>query len=180
MKVRRLTPPDTVQYRSMMLRAYELHPDAFTSSVAERSAKPVSWWEARLDPAVNAQELVFGALVDDVLQGVAGISFETREKARHKASIFGMYVDRQVRSAGTGLKLLAELVSQARTRDGVRILQLTVTQGNEPAESLYRKAGFRPFGVEPLAVQVGNTFVSKVHMWRDLLDADEGSNGGRT
>ncbi len=86
MQIRRLIPDDTPAYREMMLKAYELHPDAFTSSVAERAAKPMSWWESRLNSNPPASEVVIGALIGNSLVGVAGIAFETREKARHKAT----------------------------------------------------------------------------------------------
>ncbi|RMM07895.1 hypothetical protein ALO95_04920 [Pseudomonas syringae pv. antirrhini] len=37
---RRLTPTDAIAYRLLMLEAYTLHPDAFTSDVKEREALP--------------------------------------------------------------------------------------------------------------------------------------------
>ena len=37
------------RYRALMLEGYERHPDAFTSSAAERAAFPMAWWESRLD-----------------------------------------------------------------------------------------------------------------------------------
>jgi hypothetical protein len=39
--IRRLVAADLGAYRSLMLEAYDAHPDAYTSSVAERSALPV-------------------------------------------------------------------------------------------------------------------------------------------
>ena len=83
---------DAPAYRALMLEAYERHPDAYTSSVAERAALPLSWWESRLAEDPRLRELVVGAFRDEQLAGVAGMSFETREKARHKATVFGMYV----------------------------------------------------------------------------------------
>ncbi|OED41908.1 GNAT family N-acetyltransferase [Chromatiales bacterium (ex Bugula neritina AB1)] len=168
MLTRRLGPSDTHQYRAIMLRAYEQHPDAFTSSVVERAAKPPDWWQSRLSPSPTANQVVFGTLTDSLLVGVAGISFETREKVCHKATIFGMYVDPQVRGTGTGSMLLNKLLEQAQSRSSIRVVQLTVTEGNESAEKLYVKAGFRKFGVEPLAVRVQDGYVSKIHMWCDL------------
>ena len=53
-------------------------------------------------------------------------------------------------------------------------MQLTVTEGNEPAVGLYESCGFVRFGVEPLAVAVGSGYVSKVHMWR-RVDAEQGT-----
>jgi ribosomal protein S18 acetylase RimI-like enzyme len=167
-QVRRLGPADAAPYRTLMLEAYEHHPDAFTSTVAERASLPLSWWESRVKTEADANEIVLGAYRGSRLSGVVGLSFESREKARHKAHLFGMYVPAKLRNAGVGKSLVLAVLEHARKRSGVRIVQLTVTQGNSAAQALYERCGFVPFGVEPLAVAVGLQFVSKVHMWCDL------------
>ncbi|MGE5667380.1 MAG: GNAT family N-acetyltransferase, partial [Betaproteobacteria bacterium] len=48
MNVQRLSPQHASSYRALMLEAYAAHPDAFTSTVGERAALPIAWWEARL------------------------------------------------------------------------------------------------------------------------------------
>ncbi len=158
-------------YRALMLQAYAQHPEAFTSSADERAALPMEWWRARLAGGDTARELVFGAFHQGQLAGVAGLSFESRERVRHKASLFGMYVPQQYRQLGLGRQLVQAVLDHARTRTGVRQVQLTVTQGNASAERLYAACGFQVFGVEPDAVALGETFVSKVHMWCPLYDA---------
>jgi len=167
--VRRLQPNDAAPYRALMLDAYARHPDAFTSSAAERSTLPLLWWEARIDTAPLAREIVFGAFTEDgMLCGAAGLSLETREKARHKAQLFGMVVLAQQRAHGLGAALIEAVLAEARSRDSVRLVQLTVSDGNESARRLYERYGFVPFGVEPMAVAVGERYVAKVHMWCDL------------
>ncbi len=152
-----------------MLQAYKQHPDAFTSSVSERTVESSGWWESRLDTAPDADEIVFGAQIDSALVGVAGISFETRDKTSHKSTIFGMYVDHAVRHTGVAAELLAALLSCAENRKNTRIVQLTVTEGNEAAQRLYESVGgFTRFGIEPFAMRVGDSYVSKVHMWRKI------------
>jgi len=79
-----------------------------------------------------------------------------------------MYVPANLRRGGVGKSLVLAVLEHARKRPGVRLVQLTVTQGNAPAQALYEKCGFVPFGVEPLAISLGPDFVSKVHMWCDL------------
>lgn len=153
-----------------MLEAYDRHPEAFTSSVAERAALPLSWWQARLSDGASASDIVLGGFIDDALAGVVGLSFEKREKAKHKATLFGMYVPPDFRHSGIGSKLVRAALEVARGRDGLRVLQLTVTEGNPAAQALYERCGFIAFGIEPLAVAVDGGFVSKVHMWRDLDD----------
>jgi ribosomal protein S18 acetylase RimI-like enzyme len=167
-QVRRLGPADAATYRTLMLEAYEHHPDAFTSTVAERASLPLSWWESRVKTEADTNEMVLGAYCGSRLSGVVGLSFESREKARHKAHLFGMYVPSKLRNGGVGKSLVLAVLEHARKRPGVRIVQLTVTQGNSAAQALYERCGFVPFGVEPLAVALGVQFVSKVHMWCDL------------
>ena len=171
MNVKRLDPSHVAEYRALMLEAFELHPDAFTSSFAERAALPLSWWESRLDPAPQSKELVLGAFHDGQLAGLAGLSFEPREKARHKAMLFGMYVPERFRRHGFGRQLVQAVLAQARSRPGVKLVQLTVTHGNDAAQRLYEQCGFVRFGLEPFAVAVGDQFVSKVHMWCEIEGA---------
>jgi ribosomal protein S18 acetylase RimI-like enzyme len=168
MTIRRLAPPDAPAYRDLMLEAYERHPDAFTSSAGERAALPLSWWEARLDPSPAAGQLVLGAFDGERLAGAAGLSFESREKSRHKASLFGMYVAPAARQGGFGRRLVEAVLDHAARRDGVRLVQLTVTQGNAAAQALYEQCGFTTFGVEPCAIALDGVFLSKIHMWRAL------------
>ncbi len=70
---------------------------------------------------------------------------------------------------GIGHELVNAVLAEARSRRGMRVIQLTVTDGNRAAQSLYERCGFAPFGVEPFAVAVGTGFVSKVHMWCDFV-----------
>jgi len=168
MNIARLSPSNAPVYRRLMLEGYAAHPDAFTSSVTERTVLPQSWWEDRLSDQPNPKEVVFGAFEGDTIIGVAGLAFELREKLRHKATLFGMYVPPEFRKRGVGCQLVLAILGFARSRP-VRIVQLTVTKANAPAEALYRRCGFVQFGLEPYAVAVDGEFVSKVHMWC-LLD----------
>ena len=163
-----LEPKHAPEYRALMLQAYAQHPDAFTSSVAEREGLPLLWWETRLSAEADAKDVVFGAFCDGALVGAVGLSFDSREKARHKALLFGMVVTTAQRRLGLGQQLVAAALDCARSRRGVLVVQLTVTQGNAQAQALYARNGFVEFGVEPYAVAVGPQFVSKVHMWLQL------------
>lgn len=163
-----------------MLEAYALHPDAFTSSVAERSILPVSWWQGRLASGASASEVVFGAFIQEELAGVAGISFDTREKTRHKSTLFGMYVPDRFRKQGIGRQLIGEVLRFAKTRPDTTITQLTVTVGNTPALSLYESSGFMQFGTEPFAVRVGADYVSKIHMWCNHFPPPDQYEGAET
>ncbi|WP_432725496.1 GNAT family N-acetyltransferase [Variovorax sp. W6] len=170
--VRRLSAADAEAYRAVMLDAYATHPSAFTSTLEERAALPLSWWMQRLgaaDGGANSESVVYGAFDDDgALVGAAGLSFETRQRTSHKATLFGMSVKASARRAGFGRRLVLALLDHARAHGGLRLVQLTVTEGNEAARKLYEDCGFRVFGVEPLAIAVDDALLAKVHMWCDL------------
>ena len=113
MTVRRLLPADAGPYRALMLEGYERHPDAFTSSVAERAALPLAWWQTRLDAAPLADQVVFGAFDGEALVGASGVQFEAAEKARHKANLFGMYVSPASRQGGFARQLVQAILEEA-------------------------------------------------------------------
>ncbi len=168
--IERLQPRHAAAYRAVMLEAYTLHPDAFTSSAAERAALPLAWWEQRLDDQPQAQEVVLGMVRDGTLTGVVGLAFNPREKARHKVSLFGMYVPQAHQHQGLGRQLVNAALAHASRRPQARVIQLTVSEHNGAAVRLYEQCGFAAFGVEPWAVAIDESFISKVHMWR-LLSA---------
>lgn len=165
MHISRLTPTHAAEYRALMLRAYADEPDAFTATVSEREPLPLQWWTSRVSDDPDASELVLGAFLDARLVGVAGLRFERRERTRHKATLFGMYVLPPFRSRGIARALIEAVLEHARSTPGTRVVQLTVMETNAPARRLYASCGFRPFGTEPFAIKVGERFVSVVHMW---------------
>lgn len=168
--IRRLTPADAAAHRTQMLEAYEQYPESFTTSASERVDLPLSYWAERLAPGSHAPSAVLGAFDDDGgrLVGAAGLSVESRIKSRHKGLLFGMYVAPAARRHGVGRQLVQAVLAAARARGDLRLLQLTVTQGNDGAQALYERCGFQVFGVEPMAVRIGERYFAKVHMWREL------------
>ena len=164
MHVTLLKPSDAPQYRTLMLQAYELAADAFTSTPEERAAESESWWVKR----IVGEGAVFGAFEGEELLGTVALKFSSKPKTKHKAHVIGMYVSPSARGSGAGKKLLAAAVAHARARSGLQVLTLTVTQGNEAAIGLYRSAGFEEFGIEPMAILTPSGFKAKVHMWRSL------------
>ena len=64
--------------------------------------------------------------------------------------------------------MVEAVLAQARAHQGLRLIKLTVTAGNDAAFNLYRRCGFIQFGLEPMAVRVGEEYFDKIHMWREL------------
>lgn len=165
MMIRPLDADDAQAYRALMLEAYGAYPQAFTSSVAERASMPLSWWEKRLDSPLDC---LLGGFDGARLAGIVGLAYEPREKARHKVTLFGMYVTEAYQQKGMGRQLVQAALEEARRHPRLKLIQLTVTAGNEAALALYQRCGFIQYGLEPLAVRVGVDYFDKIYMWREI------------
>lgn len=164
--LRRLRPADAALHRALMLEAYGSCPEAFTSTRGEREALPLDWWAARLSDAPEPPVLVCGAFDGTGLVGAAGLSFEERERTRHKATLVGLYVRAAARGRGIGRQLVEAVLHEARASGRVELVQLTVSAPNREALALYGRCGFVVFGTEPMAVRLGERFIDKLHLWR--------------
>ena len=163
MDLRPLNPADAPEYRELMLEAYTLAADAFTSTAEERAAEPMAWWEKRIAGASGLSES-FGAFLEGRLVGTVALEYTTKPKTRHAALVLGMYVRPAARGHGAGRALMQAAIAAARARDGIERLHLTVTEGNTPALRLYESVGFAAWGTEPQAIRTPGGFKGKVHM----------------
>lgn len=171
MHITPLTAAHVTIYRSLMLQAYAAAPEAFTSTPEERAAEPASWWLARIGHA-QALSRAFGAFdAANELQGTVALEFSSKPKTQHKAHLIGMYVSAAARGQGMGRALMQAALAAAAERPGLRMVTLTVTEGNAPALALYQSCGFQVFGIEPMAIALPEGFKGKVHMWREVAAA---------
>lgn len=92
--------------------------------------------------------------------GIAGLYVPHRLKQRHKGLINGVYVAPDYRKAGVARALIEALVHEARAVS-LRILQLSVTMGNEPARRLYAGLGFETYGIEYQGLLVGDRYLDE-------------------
>jgi ribosomal protein S18 acetylase RimI-like enzyme len=170
MLIRPLTAADALAYRELMLEAYVLAADAFTSTAEERAKEPPSWWVQRIGHP-HGLHVAFGAEVAGGLLGTVALEYADKPKTRHSALLIGMYVRPSARGQGLGRSLLDAALRHATKRAGVQLVSLTVTEGNEPAIRLYEGAGFVAWGTQPLAIATPSGFKGKVHMSHRLADA---------
>jgi ribosomal protein S18 acetylase RimI-like enzyme len=167
MRICTLTASDATRYRELMLEAYALAADAFTSTAEDRALEPESWWVKRIaDP--EGLGASFGA--DDIngLVGTVALEYSAKPKTKHSALLIGMYVREHARGMGVGRALLTAALNHASRRPGVEVVRLSVTEGNERAIRLYQEGGFREWGVQPMAIGTPSGYKGKVHMWRKL------------
>lgn len=176
MPLRPLTAADLAAYRELMMEAYTLSADAFTTTAEERAREPESWWLRRIaDP--GGLSAAFGAWDAGRLAGSVALEYAAKPRTRHDVLVLGMYVRAAARGRGLGRALLDAAIRHAAQRPHTRLLTLTVTAGNEAAIRLYEGAGFRAWGTQPMAIATPSGYKDKVHMWRPITrpgDADPG------
>lgn len=169
MRIAPLTADAAPRYRALMLGAYRDEPDAFVATVEERAALPDGWWVERIaDP--SGRRAGFGAFADGRLVGAVAMEHSARPKTAHAAVLIGLYVQPAHRGRGAG-RALVEAVAERCAERGVRVLTLTVIDGNEAARRLYAAAGFERFGVEPMAVRTAAGLRARIHLWRAIPSA---------
>jgi RimJ/RimL family protein N-acetyltransferase len=170
--VRPLQPEDVCSFRDLRFGALQQHPASFSSSVSEWEALGIDEM-AKMLSGQNAN-LVFGAFASELgadsgLMGIVGFLRQTKEKYRHKAGVWGMYVRPEWHGKGIGRTLLECVIEHARDQPGLHQLHLTVTRGNL-ALGLYERLGFKAYGLEPRALHVGDEdYRDEVLMVLDFL-----------
>lgn len=173
LRVRRLERADAPLYAAQRLRMLQEHPSAYGSSFEEENKLPLERFAERLAPAGTPPEAIYFGAFDaaGALLASAGVRFDQRPKERHRCHLVAMYAVPECRGTGVAALVMRACLAAADTREGIELMQLKVTEGNEAARRLYVAFGFQRYGLEPHAMQIdGRTFGAEL-MWRPLRDS---------
>jgi GNAT superfamily N-acetyltransferase len=162
--IKRLEPQDWEALRDVRLRALADTPTAFASSLGqEQRLSPVEWqrWAAGSDRMTGEPRRMMTVLawVEASPMGMATGFFEDGASDVH---LVAMWVDPVRRRQGTGRALVDAIVQWATEEEAPRV-RLWITETNEAAAALYKRAGFRATGErQPLP--------SHPHLWEYEMD----------
>lgn len=160
--IRRLNESNVDDFRRVRLEALRLHPEAFGASWEEWSLKPDQFFAERL-----RNNVVFGGFdLNNTLQGIMGLQFNTAPKLSHVATLWGMYVRAEMRGSGLASGLIAAALEAGKE---VRTLQLSVVTTNQAACALYRSAGFTEWATDTGALCVNGVFYDEFLMRLDSV-----------
>src|SRR5687767_12674339 len=126
MTIRRLTDDDADDWARLRWEALTTHPLAFGASPPPDPASLVENFRQRIEPVEEGA--IFGAVDNGTLVGVVGIARVPRDKERHKAFIWGMYVSPAHRARGVAARLMSAAVDHGRTWSDIVQVQLTVSE----------------------------------------------------
>ncbi|RSD26606.1 GNAT family N-acetyltransferase [Mesobacillus subterraneus] len=155
MEIRRLNAGDAEKYRITRHEALRTNPEAFSSSYEDEMSYEVAEYRYRLE---RQSTYTFGALDQDRLVGIVTLVPEGKQKLKHRAPIFAMYVTPGVRGQGIGRFLMNTALKQAAELMQVEQVYLTVTASNEAAKKLYTSLGFKTYGVDRNAMRIEDTY----------------------
>jgi GNAT superfamily N-acetyltransferase len=142
-EIRATAEDDWAPLRDISLRALAESPSAFGSTFeGERDRTEAEWrqWAGR---GRSGRGVMFVAVDDGRLVGLAGGFPE--EEPPDAVHLVSMWVEPKSRRKGVGHQLIDAVVGWARD-GGASVVNLWVTDGNDPAIALYRASGFVPTG----------------------------------
>lgn len=121
---------------------------------------------ARIWISYYKQEAVLIALWDGVPCGIANLYLQPYQKLSHQC-LFAIIVDEKHRGKGIGATLLKELMILAKEKFKLEYLHLEVYEGN-PAIRLYRRLGFKEYGVHRHFMKDKGRYLDKILMQKML------------
>jgi ribosomal protein S18 acetylase RimI-like enzyme len=134
-----ITPQNALIFKSVRLRALRDTPKAFGPTYAKESQLTDADWVKRAAQWNGDKSVFYLAMDAGAACGMAGTRLDQDDATR--AHLISMWTAPTHRQQGIGRLLVNEILGWASLR-GVRILQLMVTSGNEPAIMFYHRLGF--------------------------------------
>lgn len=163
LNVRLLIASDAENYWNLRLGALKQNPEAFATSYEEAVKRDNPIEQAATNFSTEGS-YTFGAFEHDTLNGMVTLMKEKHQKLSHRANIVGMYVKPEQQGMGVGKALLREVISTAKSIDGLEKLNLTVVKTNKKARRLYTALGFQSFGLEERALKIGDSYYDEEYM----------------
>ncbi len=170
----RLSSSDAPRYARLRLRMLLDAPWAFSASPEDDKGLDLGFLEKALatetqaifavDPPALAGAASRGDHEKPELIAAAGIVRQTSPKYRHRASIWGVFVEPGYRRNGLGRAVMTAAIECARQWPGVDYIDLGVSQRAGAARRLYDSLGFVAWGREPEATEIDGRRYDETHM----------------
>ena len=120
----------------------------------------------------NPNGMMIVCTVDGVIAGNCEIVFLNTQKTMHRANVM-IGLLQEYWGLGIGSAMFSELIEAARSRGGIRQLELEMIEGNTRAMALYRKMGFTVVSEFPDAyLRKDGSYAKAIYMRKILEPAD--------
>jgi RimJ/RimL family protein N-acetyltransferase len=96
---------------------------------------------------------------------IGSLTVTKGEKRRRHVGTFGLILAQAYRNQGIGFKFSTVGISEAFSTLDIRVIILTLFSQNIPAHKLYRKLGFRNYGILPKGLSYKESFDDEILMY---------------
>lgn len=171
MNIRFLQQIDSLIYKELRLSSLIESPFAFSDSYEDQVKKSNLDFELEIMKTGNPLEsFTLGAFSNqNQLIGFVKFKRDHRSKARHRASLFSLYVQPNHRGKGIAKKLISNLISTIEPISDIEQLQLSTIISKDSLIDFYRSFGFEILGdviIDDLIIE--NQYVDAVYMVKHL------------
>lgn len=171
MNIRFLDENDCFVYREIRLASLKECPFAFSDSYEDQLNKSLLDIQIEVKKIINPIEsFTLGAFSEqNHLIGFVKFKRDNRSKARHRASLFSLYVKPDYRGEGIARKLIIELLKTIEPIIELKQLQLSTIISQNSLFEFYKKFGFKKFGgIIKKDLIIENQYVDAIHMVKHL------------
>ena len=164
--IRLLDLADYDAFRALRASSLEAHPESYSTDAQDWRQAPREKVDAMLSAGGPTGDLpIFGAFRPDLI-GMVGLRREQRPVLRHKASLWGLYVDPNHRRATVATQLMTAAIDHASSQSELELVRLVVDADNTAAIAVFERSGFERYGLEPRARLVDGAYHDQVYMCR--------------
>ncbi|GGN91445.1 GNAT family N-acetyltransferase [Saccharibacillus kuerlensis] len=150
--IKEVKQEDAEIYWKLRLEALKTNPEAFGASYEDSIHTPISEVTKRIKNESD-NYILMAFTESDQAAGMIGFRREQGIKLRHKGMIWGVYVSSEHRGKGIAAELLKEVIHRGKDLEGLKQINLCVVTTNQAAVDLYKKLGFKTYGIEKNALE---------------------------
>ncbi|MDE1846813.1 MAG: GNAT family N-acetyltransferase [Candidatus Micrarchaeota archaeon] len=126
------------------------------------------WFKNMYGSVRRGDTIASVAEVDGKVVGLCDVKGQRRLADTAHVAVLGIAIRKEYRAMGIGSGLLKDVIKRSGKR--FDIITLSVFGTNKKAEELYRKVGFRRYGVLPKGLRRNGREIPHVYMYLDLRD----------
>ncbi len=156
--IRQLIKADATSVKQLRLSVLQSDPMSFSITLGEEMSLP-DQAESLGNFLQGADAQLFGYFSDGILTGMIGAERCSGMLHRHKARIFGLYVETTSRNQGIGSALVDTALEAIHSWSGIEKATLETTSASHAALSIYKKHGFSETKVEKNALKYPDRYV---------------------
>lgn len=154
---RKLQPKESISYRSLRLECLKAYPENFGSNYEDERLKEILFFQPYIEIS-NPGIFVLGGFDDEKLIAICGFQRYDSEKTKHRARIIQVYVTPDYQQKNIASNLLKATISEAVKIPSIEQIELGVITNNSNAENIYKKLGFKEYGIQSNYLKINNVY----------------------